>query len=149
MGLKFRITSTDKQYLAALVVIIGIVIFWRGIWDTLYLIPIVENPFVSLFIGLLIITLSGVIFKEFDPLSRKTAKTMEILNEMVSRKGKKDGYEILYLDEKKKSALPVSNSKIKKMEHNFLVIEEKDRELFIPVHRIQKIKQDGKTIWSK
>lgn len=147
--MRFKISATDKRYLAALVVLTGVVLFWRGVWDSLYMIPIIDNSLVSLFLGLLILTLSGVIFQEFDPLSKKIANTMEILNEIVSRKRKKEKYEIHYFDEKKNKAEIIAHEKIKKMEHNFLVLEEKDREIFIPVHRIEKIKENGKTIWKK
>ncbi len=147
--MKFKITPIDKRYLAALLVLTGVVLFWRGVWDTLYLFPIIDNPFVSLFLGLLILTVTGVIFQEFDPLSRKIAKTMELLNEIVSRKKKKENYVIYYYDEKKNETESVPRRKIKKIEHNFLVTEEKGREFFIPVHRIQEIEENGKTIWKK
>ena len=147
--MRFRISSTDKQYLASLLVIIGIILFWRGIWDSIQGVPILGNPFVSLFLGLLIITLSGVVFREFDPLSRRIEKTMEILNEIVSRKHKKEKYEILYLDEALGKTRTVHYKQIKKIEHNFIVIEDEGREFFIPIHRIHKILENGRTIWKK
>ena len=149
MKLKWHLSATDKNYLAALTVIIGIVLFWRGIWDALYVIPILSNPFVSLFLGLLIITLSGVIFQQFDPLSTQVSKTMEILNEIVSRKHKKEKYEIIYFDEAANKRISIPHKNIKKIEHNFIVIEEEGREIFIPIHRVHKILENGKTIWKK
>jgi len=147
--MRWHLSSTDKNYLAALVVIIGIVLFWRGIWDTLYIIPIISNPFVSLFLGLLIITLSGVIFQQFDPLGRQVSKTMEILNEIVSRRHKKENYEVVYFDEAANKRISIPHRKIKKIEHNFIVVEEEGREIFIPVHRVHRILENGKTIWKK
>lgn len=61
----FRVTRKDKQYLALLVAGTGIVLFWRGIWHLADITPVVENPFVSLFLGLLILTITGFIWREF------------------------------------------------------------------------------------
>jgi uncharacterized protein (UPF0248 family) len=147
--MRIKLNSTDKQYLAALLVLAGIVLFWRGIWDVMSIIPILGNPFVSLFLGLLIITLTGVVFQQFDPLGTQIAKTMEILNEIVSRRHRKEHYEIFYFDEKKNDLRKILHKDIKRLEHNFLVVEERDKEIFIPIHRVRKIVENGRTIWKK
>lgn len=149
MVFNLTLSQTDKRYLSALIVIMGIILFWRGLWDALYFIPIIENPFVSLFLGLLIMTLSGVIFQEFDPLRREVEKSIELLNEVVSRKHAKDKYEVVYFDEILGRTRSVGHHLIKKMEHTFVVVEDKGKEFFIPVHRIRKIKQNNKVIWEK
>jgi uncharacterized protein (UPF0248 family) len=145
----FQLNPTDKRYLAALMVLVGIILFWRGLWDITYLVPIIKNPFVSLFVGLTIITLSGVVFREFDPLTAQIAKTMEVLNEVLSRKNMNERYNISYFDESSKKLKVIHHKNIKKMEHNFLVIEEKGKEVFIPVHRVHKITKNGKVMWKK
>ena len=147
--LKFHLSPTDKRYLEALLVILGIVLFWRGVWDALNFIPILSNPFVSLFLGLVVITISGVIFQQFDPLSANVAKTMEILNEIVSRRHKNERYEIIYFDESLGKTRSIHHKQIKKMEHNFIVLEDEGKEFFVPVHRIRRITENGKTIWKK
>ena len=58
------ITETDKHYLFSLLYATGIILFWRGIWEATLEIPILDNVFVSLFLGLLIITVTGVVYKE-------------------------------------------------------------------------------------
>jgi len=146
----FQLSATDKRYLAALVVLFGVILFWRGLWDITYLLPIIKNPFVSLFVGLTIITLSGVVFREFDPLTAQIAKTMEVLNEVLSRKKKKnEKYKISYYDETSKKLKVIHHKDIKKLEHNFIVIEEKGKEVFIPVHRVHKVTKNGKIMWKK
>jgi len=149
MKFRWHLSSSDKNYIAALTVVIGIILFWRGVWEAAYTIPILSNPFVSLFIGLLIITLTGVIFQEFDPFRASTTKTMEILNEIVSRKHKKERYEVIYFDELANKRISIPHKNIKKIEHNFIVVEEDGREIFIPVHRVHRILENGRTIWKK
>jgi hypothetical protein len=40
---------------------IGMIVFWRGIWDLTYVIPVVENPVVSIVIGLFLMAITGFI----------------------------------------------------------------------------------------
>jgi len=61
----FKISSKDKKYLTALLGATGVIIFWRGLWEGADLIPIVKEPIVSIFIGLAILTFTGVIYEEF------------------------------------------------------------------------------------
>lgn len=146
----YKLSDSDKHYLGALVVLVGVIFFWRGLWDVTYLIPVVENPFVSLFLGLTIITLTGVVFKEFDPFAGKLQKTMDILNEIVSHKHDKEkNFKIKYFDEVSGKHHFIQHHKIKKIESNFIVFEEKGREVFIPMHRIHEIHQHNKIIWKK
>ena len=146
----YKLSESDKHYLLALVVLTGIIFFWRGLWDVASFIPVVENPFVSLFIGLTIITLTGVIFKEFDPFAAKLEKTMEILRELESHKhDKSKNYKIKYFDDASQKHYFIPHHKIKRIENNFIVIEQKGKDVFIPVHKIHEIHQHDKAIWKK
>ena len=60
-----KVTKRDKEYVTLLVAGTGIVLFWRGVWHLADITPVVENPFVSLFLGLLILTLTGFVWREF------------------------------------------------------------------------------------
>ena len=60
-----KVTKKDKQYVSLLVAGTGIVLFWRGIWALADITPVIENPFVSLFLGLAILTFTGFIWREF------------------------------------------------------------------------------------
>jgi uncharacterized coiled-coil protein SlyX len=62
----FKITPKDKKFLFALVGAIGVVFFWYGMWGVIENIPIINNPFVASFIGLLILTLSGIIYSQIE-----------------------------------------------------------------------------------
>src|SRR3989338_6036018 len=146
----YHISDSDKHYLGSLVVLVGVVFFWRGVWDTIYLVPILENPFVSFFIGLSIITFTGVIFKEFDPFAAKIQKTRDILNEITSHKHDKNkGFSFKYYDEIAKKHHSIPHHQIRKMENNFVIIEQKGKELFIPIHRIHEIHHKDTIIWKK
>lgn len=146
----FQLSEKDKHYSAALIVLTGVIFFWRGLWDILGFIPVVGNPFVSLFIGLVIITFSGVIFNEFDPFKARLQQTTELLHEIESHKyDKAKNYAIKYYDETAKKHHILQHHRIKKIEGNFIVFEEKGREVFIPMHRIHEIHQHDKVIWKK
>ncbi|MBS3112852.1 DUF504 domain-containing protein [Candidatus Woesearchaeota archaeon] len=148
--LTLKISEHDKHYVQALIVLTGAIFFWRGIWDVGYLIPYLENPFVSMFIGLTILTLSGAIFTEFDPFSSKMHHTLELLNNLLSYKHLKNKkYTINYFDEYKKQMISIPHHNISKLEHQTLVIRKKDKEEFIPVHRIREIREGDKIIWKK
>lgn len=146
----FKPTERDKRYFAALLVVTGVVIYWRGVWDTLYEIPILNNPLVSLFIGLLVITFTGVVFAEFDPLKEKTERAIDLLHTIMRHKGeRKKKYTIKYYDLLSKKHFELPHHKIDKIERNYIVIEEKGREIFIPIHRLEKITENNKTIWKR
>ena len=58
----------DKHFLWSLLAAMGIIFVWKGLWEGLYEIPYLGDPWVALFVGLTMLTLSGLIFREFDPL---------------------------------------------------------------------------------
>lgn len=60
-----KVTRRDKEYLMFIVAGSGAILFWRGIWHIADITPIVQNPFVSLFLGLLILTVTGFLWREF------------------------------------------------------------------------------------
>lgn len=147
---KFRITEQDKHYLQALIVLTGAIFFWRGVWDVGYLIPYVENPFVSIFLGLSVLTLSGAIFKEFDPFSTKLQRTMNLVNDLLSYKHLKNKkYTFNYFDEVQKKMISIPHHHVHKLEHNNLIIIRNGKEEFIPIHRIREIKEKEKILWKR
>ena len=70
MAINFQLYKLSRYFWAVLGVI-GIVMFWAGTWDGLGSLPYLQNPLISFFVGLLILLVSGLIFKEFDPLGKK------------------------------------------------------------------------------
>ena len=144
-----HINDSDKHYLFSLLYASGIILFWRGIWEAIAQVPIIGNVFVSLFLGLLIITLTGVIYKEFDPIGQKLNNVTRLLHDIMNeaKQGKK--YEIHYYDHVSKKHQIVHAHRIKSIEHNYIILEEKGKELFIPIHRISRIHHQGKVVWQK
>ena len=71
----------DKHFLSSLFWAISIIFVWKGLWEGIYSLPFFGDlrcpgnisletctPLVFLFIGFAMLTFSGLIFKEFDPL---------------------------------------------------------------------------------
>jgi len=143
------ITETDKHYLFSLLYATGIILFWRGIWEATLEIPILDNVFVSLFLGLLIITVTGVVYKEFDPLGQKLNRITRLLNDVVSQSKQGKKFEIHYYDQLKKKHTMVTSDRVRHLEHSYMVIEENGKEFFVPLHRISRVHHKGKVIWQK
>ncbi len=145
----YRITDEDKAYLLTLVYLMGIVFLWRGVWEASDVLPIIKNPWVSLFFGLFILTMTGYIFKEFDPLAQKMSKLTKSLHEVVSEIGRGSQSEVHYYDSLKKKHMQLKTHKIKRVENNFIVFEEDGKEHFLPIHKITKLHHKGKIIYQK
>lgn len=60
--------ETDKHFLLSMFIATGMILFWKGLWEGVGSLPVLDNAWVDLFIGAVMLTLSGVIFSEFDPL---------------------------------------------------------------------------------
>ena len=63
-----------RHYLFAVIGVIGIVLFWAGLWDGIGSLWLLKNPLVSLAAGLVILASSGLLLKEFDPLKEEEQK---------------------------------------------------------------------------
>ncbi|MBI4140938.1 DUF504 domain-containing protein [Candidatus Woesearchaeota archaeon] len=142
------LSETDKQFLMSLVYAAGIILFWRGIWAIADITPIVMNGFVSFFLGLLILTLTGYIYKEFDPFGQRTNKIIKLLHHITTTK-KEEGYSIHYYDEVGKHHHKILPENIMRIEHNLLITQHKGHEIFIPIHRISRIHKKAEVIWKK
>lgn len=146
----------DKHFLWSLYATIAIIFTWKGLWEGAYEIPYLCayrnsalcDPFVFLFIGFAMLTLSGVIFKEFDPLGGLEASVNKIVH-YVQNHPRKQEFEIKYHDKNKKRDITISAEHLKSMEKGVLVVEDprQKKELFIPIHRIKEILQNGQTYW--
>lgn len=136
----------DRHFLWSLYAAVAIIFLWKGIWDGIYLIPYLGDPFVFLFIGLALLTFTGVIFKEFDPLGGVEKATTKIINH-VHHHPRKHEFMLKYQDrvQGKERMIPVTA--IKGIEKRALVVEMKGSELFIPLQRITEIQHQGKTYW--
>ncbi|MBW3015646.1 DUF504 domain-containing protein [Candidatus Woesearchaeota archaeon] len=145
----FYITQRDKIFLQALLTGTGIILFWRGLWQIADNIPIIENNYVSLFLGLLVLTLSGRVFTEFA--AGPGYEVTEYLSKLRAKHPKEQYglYRILYFDKLSNQLHEVSLSEIIDIEHDSIIVKVGNREYFIPSHRVRKVFKGKKVLWQK
>lgn len=141
----------DKHFLSSLYAAIAVIFAWKGLWEGIYEIPYINGPngsFIILFIGFAMLSLSGLIFKEFDPLGGIEKSAHQTLNTVFKHPERKH-FTIKYYDKNLKKQIAIEAQKIKKIEKGALIIidEKKKQELFIPAHRVTEIFFHGKTYW--
>lgn len=146
---RFHITEQDKSFLMSLGYATGIILFWRGIWEGSAEIPILSNVWVSLFLGLLILTLTGWIYRQFDAFSMGTNKLINTLTHVVHEEAKGVKHFLFYFDELTNKHHRVPMSRVRKVEETHVVLEHEGKEVFIPLHRISAIHRGGKALWRK
>ena len=138
----------DRHFLWSLLMAIGIILVWKGLWEGLYEIPVLGDPWVALFVGFALLTFSGLIFKEFDPLGNVEKSIIKNLMH-VKNHAEKYLFEIKYKDKVAKKSMIVKGHQINSFEKNTLIVkhDRKKEEVFIPFHRIEEIRHKGKTYW--
>lgn len=138
----------DKHFLWSLYAAVAIIFIWKGLWEGLYEIPYLGNPFVFLFIGFAILTFSGIIFKEFDPLGG-LGKAVEKTMRAIQRHPQREKFQIRYYDKHCRHPITLSAATLQKVEKGVVVLRHghKKQEIFIPAHRIREVLYDGKTYW--
>ncbi len=135
----------DKHFIWALYYGVGVILIWKGIWESFYEIPYLgENPWAFLFIGLAMLTLSGLVFKELDPLGSLDKATNRVLHFVHNHPHKRD-FMIKYQQSRGEKTLAAA--KISQIERGYLAMEDDGQELFIPLHRVTEVLQKGKTYW--
>lgn len=136
----------DKHFLWALYMAAAIVFTWKGLWTGIYEIPVLGDPFIFLFIGFAMLTLSGMVFREFDPLGgveKGVNKTMQF----VQSHPQKEEFVLIYRDKAQKKNVSVSASSLKGIEPETLIIQGTQEEIFIPIHRVTEVRRQGKIFW--
>jgi len=133
-----------KRYFWSIFGVLGVVLFWAGVWDGIGYLPWFHNPLVCLLVGFVILGASGILFKEFDPLGMSEKKKILSLHHVYSHP-QRHQFSIKYYDHIKRSNITISAKKLRKIENEaFLNIEEAGKEVFIPIHRIKEIFRNGK-----
>src|ERR1041385_8606320 len=132
----YHLHEEDRQFLYSLLYATGIILFWRGIWEVSAQLPLLKNIYFSLFVGLFILTITGYMYREFDPFSQRLHKISKTLHDVVSLAKQGQLHEIYYYDEVGKQDYKLHAHKVRRVDHNFIVVEDKGRELFIPLTRI-------------
>lgn len=136
-----------KSYFWYVFGILGVVFFWTGVWDGVGNLWYFKNPLVSLIVGLVMLTLSGFIFKESSPFAA-AEKTVESVLHQVHHHPQREKFHIKYLDKIKGKNLVWKVSRLKSIEKEFLVFLDKgEKEIFVPLHRVREVLKEGKTHW--
>jgi len=152
----------DKHFLSSLFSAVAIIFVWKGLWEGLYYVPFLGDlscpdyaifanvetctPFVFLFIGFAMLTFSGTIFKEFDPLGSIEKAITEKIKEVAELKNSND-YIIIYEDKHNDKVKKLSASKIYRVDKKAIIYKENQQEVFIPLHRIKEIVRKGEKVW--
>jgi len=127
---------------------VAIIFVWKGLWEGLYEIPYIGDSFVFLFIGFAMLTFSGLIFKEFDPLGG-VEKAIHKTVTTIQKHPDKKNFKLKYHDKSLKKDILIDAERLKKMEKGILIVRHKNRnqEVFIPIHRLTEVTYKGKTSW--
>ncbi len=136
----------DRHFLWSLYAAVAIIFLWKGIWDGIYYLPYIGDPFVFLFIGLALLTFTGLLFSEFDPLG-SLEKAVGKRVHYVSHHPRRHEFTLKYKDKAQGKDKAIPAAAIRGIEKNMLIAEAGGRELFIPLQRITEIQQQGKTYW--
>lgn len=138
----------DKHFLWSLLAAAGVIFVWKGLWEGLYEIPYFGDPWVALFVGLTMLTFSGIVFREFDPLGNIDKSVYKILR-FVENHPEKRLFKIKYYDKIKKKEMIIEAEEIRRVEKGTLIIKdvEGNKEFFIPAHRVTEVIYKGKTYW--
>ena len=142
------ITKDDlKKYFWAILGGVGMICLWAGVWDGIGGLPYLENSLVSLGIGIAILTFSGTIYKEFDPLKEAEEEVHKQLQE-IHKHPQKHLFHIKYFDNFKNNHIILSADKIHNIEKGFIImLDDKGNEKFIPGHRVKELFHEGKLFW--
>ena len=138
----------DKHFLWSIYSAIAIVFCWKGIWDGIYEIPYLGDPFIFLFIGFAMLTFSSLIFNEFDPLGGVEKAVSKVFKKIDSYP-QNNQFQIIYYDKHLKKEIMIPASRLIKFEKDALIVKhhQKNEEMFIPMHRLRSIDFQGKRYW--
>ncbi|MFA6461905.1 MAG: RNA repair domain-containing protein [Candidatus Woesearchaeota archaeon] len=140
-------TENLRHYFWAMIGVIGIVLFWAGLWDGVGNLWFLQNPLVSLAAGVIILASSGLILKEFDPLKLEEQKTSAALH-AIHKHPQKQEFHIKFHDRLQKKDLLYEVKHLKQIEKGFLIFVMKEgKEIFVPIHRVKEILRKGKSYW--
>ncbi len=148
----FKIREQDKHFLWSLYAAVSVILVWKGLWEGVYEIPYFSDylgdPWVFLFIGFAMLTFSGIIFNEFDPLGgveKAVGKTIAAIQKHPDKKN----FRIKYFDKNQNKNLTIDAKYIRGVERQALIVKHptKKQEMFIPFHRLKEVLYKDKLYW--
>lgn len=118
--------------------VVGVVFFWVGVWDGIGNLGPLKNPWISLALGLVMLILSKVLFRETDPAEEAQQSARNSLQEVHTHPQRHE-FHVKCLDKIKQKYVfhPVQN--LHKIEKGFLIFLQEGREVFVPIHRVAEI----------
>ncbi len=124
--------------------VLGVVLFWAGVWDGVGNIAFLKNPLLSLIIGLILLFIGGIIRKT-DNADQQELLAHNVLKE-VHHHPQKQEFHVKYFDKMNKKEVLIGGEQLHRLEKGFLVLLEKGgKELFVPIHRVTEVLHNGKT----
>jgi len=138
----------DRHFLWSLYAAIAIILAWKGIWEGLREIPYIGDPLMLLFIGFAMLTFSGIIFKEFDPLGSLEKAVHKVILQVYNHPLREE-FKIKYHDKVQKKDVFIPAGLLKNVEKNTLVFKHAtdNKEVFIPINRVIEVYRRGKLYW--
>ena len=139
------VTSEDyRRYFWYFFGVLGVVLFWAGVWDGVGNVGYLENPLVSLFLGTAMLLIGGIIRKT-DNVNQQEMLAHSVLRE-VHQHPQKQEFHVKYFDKMNKKEVLIGGEQLHRIEKEFLILLEKGgKELFIPIHRVTEVLHKGKT----
>ncbi len=132
-----------KQHSWSLLGAIGIIIFWRGIWEGASYIPFIENLWISLLVGFIIIT-----YTAYKYSTNYAIDSCERIMNMVHKHELKHRFQIHYHDKVKNKEAVLDASKLHQIEKGFACFKNEKGILYhVPLERIISVHFDGKPHW--
>ena len=94
------------------------------------------------------LTFSGLIFKEFDPLGGVEKAVQKTITGVHTHPDRKN-FVLKYYDKTKMKYFTVKVEDVKRVEKGAIIVqhENKKQEFFIPLHRVSEILYKGKSYW--
>lgn len=145
----YRPREADKRFFLALSAVTGAVFFWRGLWEVIDQIPFINEPFMSLAIGLAVMTFSGMIYREYGE-EEPTMEIAQVIEPLFKRPHThRKTITIHYQDNITNKIHSISHTELLGIEHDYLLLSRANQEFFIPLRRIREVRQKRKIIWKK
>jgi hypothetical protein len=148
--------------------VLGVVFFWAGLWDgsaqlqeiltekyydeaegptsPLYCL---SSPFVFLVLGLILLAISGTIFRgSANPLWGEIDPIHTAVNEVWNHPSREE-FIIHYYDNVQNKIMTAPAANLKEVEKEFMVFVVNNQEIFVPFRRMKAIMRKNTVHWKK
>lgn len=129
--------------------ILGVVFFWTGVWDGIGGLPYLNNPLISLLVGIFLLGISKFVLRGADPFWGGEENRVINAVQKVKKHKLSHEFDIKFKDKTKHQTQSIKANKLKDIEKGFMILIEEGKEIFIPMHRVTEILHKGKPHWKK